>query len=59
MGCINVWEVRNVLVYDSQSELSLTEVFDSFNTVIVKELDNGYEKILVNCEARVRKLWAS
>ena len=48
-----------MLVYDSQSELSLTEVFDSFNTVIVKELDNGYEKILVNCEARVRKLWAS
>ena len=48
-----------MLIYDYQSEVSLTEVFDAFNTVIVKELENGYEKILVNCEARVSKLWAS
>ena len=48
-----------MLIYDYQSELSLTEVFDSFNTVVVKELENDYERILVNCEARVSKLWAS
>ena len=48
-----------MLIYDYQSEVSLTEVFDSFNTVVVKELENGSEKILVNCEAHVSKLWAS
>ena len=48
-----------MLIYDYQSELSLTEVFDSFNTVVVKELQDGYEKVQVNCEARVSKLWAS
>ena len=59
MNCRNVWEVQNVLIYDDQSELLLTEVFDAFNTVIVKELENDHEKILVNCEARVSKMWAS